>query len=86
VCITGQFRCGWTRKEAKARLVSQGGTPIDDVSGSCDLLVMAGKTEPPTATVFATEKAKKAKARGIEIVNETQLIALVGGETDGHLP
>jgi DNA polymerase-3 subunit epsilon len=86
VCITGQFRCGWTRKEAKARIVSQGGTPIDDVSGSCDLLVMAGKSEPLTAADFATEKARKAKARGIEIVNETQLLALVSGETDGHLP
>jgi DNA polymerase III epsilon subunit-like protein len=77
VCITGQFGCGWTRKEAKAKIVSQGGTPIDDVSSSCDLLVIAGKTGPLTAADFSTEKARKAKSRGIEIVNETALLQLL---------
>ncbi len=77
VCITGQFGCGWTRKEAKARIVSQGGTPIDDVSGSCDLLVIAGKTGPLTAADFSTEKARKAKSRGIEVVNETALLQML---------
>ena len=77
VCITGQFGCGWTRKEAKARIVSQGGTPIDDVSGSCNLLVMAGRTGPLTPADFSTEKARKAKARGIEVVNETVLLQML---------
>jgi DNA polymerase III epsilon subunit-like protein len=77
VCITGQFSCGWTRKEAKAKIVSQGGTPIDDVSSSCDLLVIAGKTGPLTAADFSTEKARKAKSQGIEVVNENALLQLL---------
>lgn len=76
-CITGQFACGWSRKEAKAKIVAHGGTPIDDVTGSCNLLVIAGKAGTLQPSDFATEKAKKAKARGIRVIGEQELLKLI---------
>jgi DNA polymerase-3 subunit epsilon len=77
VCITGQFACGWSRKEAKAKIVAHGGTPIDDVTGSCNLLVIAGKAGALQPSDFATEKAKKAKNRGIRVIGEQELLELI---------
>jgi len=76
VCVTGQFACGWSRKEAKARIVSQGGTPLDGVSGGCNLLVIAG-VQNLTEADFATEKAKQARTRGIRVISEAQLLEII---------
>ncbi len=78
VCITGQFECGWTRKDAKAVIVAHGGTPLDAVSGGCNLLIMAGRTGRLTSADFVTGKATEALARGVRVISETEFQALVG--------
>ena len=79
VCITGQFACGWSRKEGKAKVAAHGGTPIDNVTGSCNLLVIAGKTEGLQPSDYATEKARKAKALNIQVIDETELLKMIKG-------
>lgn len=78
VCITGQFACGWSRKEAKAMIVAHGGVPLDDVSGGCSLLVLAGRTGQVTEADFATAKARKARANGVRVISEAELRAMLG--------
>lgn len=78
VCITGQFACGWSRKDAKAVIVAHGGTPLDDVSGGCNLLVLAGRTDQLTDADFATAKARKARANGVRVISEAELRAMLG--------
>lgn len=77
VCITGQFACGWSRKEGKAKVAAHGGIPIDNVTGSCNLLVIAGKTEGLQPSDYATEKARKAKALNIQVIDETKLLKMI---------
>lgn len=77
VCITGQFACGWTRKEAKIRIVAHGGTPLDQVSGRCSLLVIAGETTRLKPATLTSDKARRALAFGVQVVNETQFRRLV---------
>ena len=79
VCITGQFACGWERKEGKAKIAAHGGIPIDNVTGSCNLLVIAGKTEGLQPSDYATEKARKAKALNIQVIDETKLLKMIEG-------
>ena len=79
VCITGQFACGWSRKEGKAKVAAHGGKPIDNVTGSCNLLVIAGKTEGLQPSDYATEKARKAKALNIQVIDETKLLKMIEG-------
>lgn len=79
VCITGQFACGWSRKEGKAKVAAHGGTPIDNVTGSCNLLVIAGKTEGLQPSDYATEKVRKAKALNIQVIDETKLLKMIEG-------
>ena len=79
VCITGQFACGWERKEGKAKIAAHGGIPIDNVTGSCNLLVIAGKTEGLQPSDYATEKARKAKALNIQVIDETELLKMIKG-------
>jgi NAD-dependent DNA ligase len=78
LCITGQFACGWTRKDAKQRVVAHGGVPLDDVTSGCSLLVMAGRTGPLAASDFRTQKARSALALGIEVIGEDEFRRRVG--------
>lgn len=78
VCITGQFVCGWTRKDAKQRVVAHGGVPLDDVTSGCSLLVMAGRAGPLAASDFRTQKARSALALGIEVIGEDEFRRRVG--------
>lgn len=77
VCITGQFACRWSREEGKAKIAAHGGIPIDNVTGSCNLLVIAGKTEGLQPSDYATEKARKAKALNIQVIDETELLKMI---------
>ena len=79
VCITGQFACGWSREQGKAKIAAHGGKPIDNVTGSCNLLVIAGKTEGLQPSDYATEKARKAKALNIQVIDETKLLKMIEG-------
>lgn len=80
-CITGQFSCGWSRKEAKANIVAHGGTPLDGVSGGCNLLIIAG-VATLTEADFTTEKARQARTRGIRVISEAQLLGMIAADSN----
>lgn len=78
VCITGQFACGWTRKDAKQHVAAHGGVPLDEVTSGCSLLVMAGRTGPLAASDFRTQKARSALELGIEVIGEDEFLRRIG--------
>jgi hypothetical protein len=57
--------------------VAHGGVPRDDISGNCNLLVMAGKSDPLGESDFSSEKARKARSRGIRVISEAELLSML---------
>ena len=78
VCITGEFACGWSKKDGKQVIVKHGGQPMDNVSRQCDLLVMAGKTGPLRDEDYISAKARTARSLGVRVIGESEFRALVG--------
>jgi DNA polymerase-3 subunit epsilon len=77
VCITGEFACGMTKRDAKVLIVEQGGRPVDNVSSKCNVLVVAGQTGPLSDADLTSAKARAAQAHGVRLINETEFLALV---------
>ncbi len=78
VCITGEFACGWSKKDGKQIIVKHGGQPMDNVSRQCDLLVMAGKTGPLRDEDYTSAKARTARSFGVRVIGESEFRARVG--------
>src|SRR4051794_13152691 len=71
VCVTGVL-AGLKRDEAEAGLIALGAKVVGSVSKSCDVLFVGAQ---------AGSKLAKAKALGVTIADEAELLALLGNKT-----
>jgi DNA ligase (NAD+) len=71
VCVTGVL-AGLKRDEAEAGLTALGATVVGSVSKNCDVLFVGAQ---------AGSKLAKAQALGVTIMDEAQLLSLLGNKT-----
>lgn len=74
VCITGSFQNGMTKEAAKRLVAAHGGIPVDSVTSVTDLVVLAASGPQVTNADISTEKARKARALGVEIMAGTEFL------------
>jgi DNA ligase (NAD+) len=71
VCVTGVL-AGLKRDEAEAGLTALGAKVVGSISKNCDILFVGAQ---------AGSKLAKAKALGVTIADETELLAVLGNKT-----
>lgn len=68
VCITGSFPNGMTKEAAKRLVAAHGGIPVDNVTSVTDLVVLAASGPVVTPSDISTEKARRARVLGVEVM------------------